>query len=492
MNSSNNIYGIRFNDDNQTITTVGSGILKFWRSNSNLKKTVLFLHGNLSPDGEISARLNANDIELTDLQKGSSQLLIGHRKSITSLSFSPDGTMLVSGSQDSRVKLWNIVKKTFQASDGSEVNNISFNSDGQIIASKKTNNTVQIWRGNDTLLTTLPGRNSAISFSKSSNHNLILASASQDRMVQLWRRNGTFLKTLHGEAVDGSFSPDGKTIALVKNDYSVELSTSDGKPISVFQGHKDQVYKISFSRDGQTIATISKDTTVKLWRRDGTLLNTLYDYGDQIESLGLSSNGKILAILLSDNTVKFLRQDGTLIDTLQGEGSKLMKMQFSPNGEILAILYQTDDTNKVQLRRIDGSLLRTLAIKNAVQKDNIFFSSNGEILAIPIEISNVKQVQLWHIDGTLLRTIPGKDEEVFNVVFSLDSQTLGIEYTTSIQVLQRNGTLLSTIPISDRLSWLDSQNLVTIDGSRVWLRRLNASPIEIIPMKNLTAQCQPD
>ena len=45
-------------------------------------------------------------IRLWDTATGAGGVLLGHRERVTGLSFSPDGGLLVTGSQDGTVRLW--------------------------------------------------------------------------------------------------------------------------------------------------------------------------------------------------------------------------------------------------------------------------------------------------------------------------------------------------------------------------------------------------
>jgi len=75
--------------------------------------------------------------------------LTRHRYSVRSVSFSPDGRLLASGSVDGTIKLWRV-------SDGSlvrtltghtvPVNSVSFSPDGRLLASGSWDKTIKLWR----------------------------------------------------------------------------------------------------------------------------------------------------------------------------------------------------------------------------------------------------------------------------------------------------------------------------------------------------------
>jgi WD40 repeat protein len=87
-----------------------------------------------SPDGTLLASASGDDtVKLWDARSGAAlQTLEGHSSSVYSVAFSPDGTLLASASGDNTVRLWDarsgVVLETFQV--GFFVSTLSFASDG--------------------------------------------------------------------------------------------------------------------------------------------------------------------------------------------------------------------------------------------------------------------------------------------------------------------------------------------------------------------------
>lgn len=271
--------------------------------------------------------------------------LQGHTDLISSVSFSPDGKMLVSASADNTVRLWN-------ASDGSSalvitgkdgpVYDASLSPDGQTLAMSPERSTVQLWDARDgVLLRRLESENSSISVAFSPDARLV-AAGSYDYTVRLWRViDGSPVLTMTGHTdyvAEVAFSPDGQTLASASADRTVRLwRVADGSLISTLSGHTDRVTSVAFAPDGQTIAAGSDDSTIRMWRvADGTPLFTLSDIA--VSGLAFSPDGQILASAGSwEKIVRLWRaSDGAELGTLEGHTETVTSVAFSPDGATLA------------------------------------------------------------------------------------------------------------------------------------------------------------
>ncbi|MDJ0796280.1 MAG: tetratricopeptide repeat protein [Calothrix sp. MO_167.B12] len=387
-----------------------------------------------------SEDINAINAEFLQIYTGekTSFLLKGHKKEVTSASLSPNGKMLASGSKDKTVKLWNLEKKNFTTPDISRSTKVSFHPNGDKLASVKSDQ-VQLFQRQGNLITKLPGYHSEVSFS----HDNQIVTGTQDWTVQIWRSDGTFVKTL-GAYIYRNFSPDGRTIALVKNDNSVKLFSSDNvKAIATLKGHKDRVYLITFSPDGEILATTSKDKTI-IWRKDGTRITTLKDYKDGVQKIGFSTNGENLVILGGDNTVKFLRRDGTEIRTIRTLYSdEEMLVNLIPDGEIVVIdnRVKGKEKEKVELWRIDGTFLKKIEPQG--NSNSIAFKGFAPDNKTMV-ISSDEKVQVWNRNGGLITSL----KDVVNRLLSPNLQTLAIvEGSNKVKLWKLDGTPITTIKL---------------------------------------------
>jgi len=126
--------------------------------------------------------------------------LAAHDDYVLSISFSPDGQTIASGSRDKTVKLWKRDGTLITTLKGHEaaVWSVSFSPDRQMIASGSADSTIKLWKRDGTLITTLKGHEANVNSVSFSPDGQMIASGSTDKTVKLWKRDGTLITTLKG------------------------------------------------------------------------------------------------------------------------------------------------------------------------------------------------------------------------------------------------------------------------------------------------------
>jgi WD40 repeat protein len=411
--------------------------------------------------------------------------LEGHDRSILAVSFSPDGQLLVSGSDDKTVKLWHRDGRLIETLTNHQerVRSVSFSPDEQRFASASYDGTVKVWRRDGTLLTTLDGHQGEVNRVSFSPDSQLLASAGADRTVKLWHPDGSLVKTLQGHrswVTDVRFSPDGQILASSSTDRTIKLWHREGRLLATLNGHQGAVNGLSFSADSQTLASASTDRTVKLWRRDGSLMKTLTGHRDRVWDVSFSPDGQTLASASADKTVKLWRPDGTLLATLQGHHASIYNISFSPDGQTIAsasadesirlwhrhrrqpdrlrgheaaigsIRYSPDGQTiastsadgTVKLWSLQGTVQATI-VGHQEQVNQVSFSPDGQLLATA---SGDETIKLWHADGRLRNTLRGHQADVLGVSFSPDRKILASASTDgTVKLWSYHGKLLKTL-----------------------------------------------
>ena len=231
--------------------------------------------------------------------------LSGHSSWVNSVAFSPDGKILASGSDDYRVKLWDIESKSEIANlsgHNSYVRSVAFSSDGKYLASGSNDYKVKLWDiESKSEIKTLSGHSNYVYSVAFSPDGKILAFGSGDKIIKLWDiESKSEIATLSGHndyVYSVAFSPDGKYLASGSGDKIIKLwDIESKKEIATLSGHEKGIRGLAFSPDGKILASGSLDGSVRIWDIEkGEEVKKFYEHTGEIYSVAFSPCGRYLA-----------------------------------------------------------------------------------------------------------------------------------------------------------------------------------------------------
>ena len=333
--------------------------------------------------GTIAVGLLSGDIIILDETTGSSRsVLSGHVKSVVSLAFSMDGTLLVSGGSDGTIKLWDIqtggVVKKFHAT----VSSVAISPDAITIASASYRR-ISLWdvragechhiidvtttRGGVTyleFLSTVPGRLVAVC----------------GGLIQQWDIAGSKAGlTIPGHHI--AFSSDGNRFVSCDKGPPTVRDTVSGTVIATLHSPGQDFSQCCFSPSDEIVAGVA-DGTLYFWTITGTphLIKTFVPEDSKILSIVYSSS---LTSMHYDGKIRFGRIDSGSPDLTTGN----TKRTGSPQSKIIYVTLWADEGFAIS---VDAN--------GTIERWDLSTGLRGILLRIP-EILIVGGVRL--VDGIL-------------------------------------------------------------------------------------------
>eukprot|EP00088_Acartia_fossae_P027535 TRINITY_DN2827_c0_g1_i4.p1 TRINITY_DN2827_c0_g1~~TRINITY_DN2827_c0_g1_i4.p1 ORF type:complete len:1180 (-),score=319.58 TRINITY_DN2827_c0_g1_i4:216-3308(-) len=255
--------------------------------------------------------------------------LVGHSGPVYAVSFSPDRTFLLSGSEDGAIRLWSMQTWTCLVVYKGHVFpvwDVQFSPLGYYFASCGHDRTARLWTTEQANpLRIFQGHFSDIdclAFHPNSNY---VGTGSSDRSLRLWDCvTGACVRFMTGHKASVlimAFSPDGRFIASGSSDKKVLIwDIAFGHLVAELEYHTDVISGLGFSREGTILASSALDCTLALW-----------DFGKLLTENGSDEMNVAQNPEVRNDT------DNLLLGSYRTKSSPVLHLHFTRRNLLLAI-----------------------------------------------------------------------------------------------------------------------------------------------------------
>ena len=421
----------------------------------------------------IAVGLRSGKIIILDGITGTqSAVLPGHPDWVRSVVFSSDGTLLVSGSDDETVKLWDVqtggVVNTFHGHTN-WIYSVSLSADCTMIASGSGDKTIRLWNIQTRECCQIieqQGMVDCVIFSSTNPQHLMSIS---DGKVWKWDINGHHTGPPH----DGSwvaFSSDGTQFVSCKGE-DIEVQNCDTQVIvAKFHMANSDPSRCCFSPNGRLIA-IATSNTICVWDITGSdphIIETFVGHSGYITSLAFSSPSSLISSSY-DKSVKFW-QISTSLTKPAATDPKSTTFTSAP---IKSITLQAKDG--IAFSCDEDGVVRTWDISTGCCKGS-FQTQAKDYNKRDIQLIDSRLIFVWQVDKKLhiwdvekgepiqIVDIPGSDVE--DVKISGDGSKVFCLHFESVQAW----SIWTGEGVGEaKLEYSKYRRSLTVEGSRVWV-----------------------
>jgi WD40 repeat protein len=307
------------------------------------------------------------------------RVLAGHTGPVAACTFSRDGALLLSSSEDATLRVWETASRqelwTLKGHCDS-VTACAFSPDGARIVSASADRTLKLWDSRSgEEVRTLEGHTSAVRACIFSSDGAQIVSASADGTLKLWDAvTGDERASLEGARPVPAYAVSPSTAYLVYATGDGMLKVLDlttGAERATLAGHsgeevkegplaspryretRPRVTSCAFGPDGSHIVSAGRDGTLKLWDvSSGAERATLEGHsesrshaesrvggrhGPAVIACAFSPIGTVLVSASEDETLKIWDvETGANLHTLRGHHGPCEAVAFSPDGTEIA------------------------------------------------------------------------------------------------------------------------------------------------------------
>ena len=428
----------------------------------------------------VAVGLSSGDIIILNEITGTCKsTLSGHTDEVNSLDFSFDGAMLVSGSNDTTVKLWDIqtggVIKTFH-NHTNWVQSVSISPDCTVIASGAKDRTICIWDlQTGGCCHTIGGHNSYITFVCFSPTNSQLLISASGGTIYHWDINGHQIGPVcSGDAL--AFSSDGAYFVSWRGNFAMVRNSDSGVVLARLHIPFNSFHCCCFSPNGRFIAGAVGDR-IYIWNITGPdpCLVETFGHSGNITSITFSSSSLISAS--QNRSVKFWQISSLSMNLIEGNPIPIPPTSVS----IQSVSLQVEDG--IAISSDSDGVVRTWNISTGFCEASFQTPAKGRTWR-DSQMIDGKLILIWFADKKIHIWDTKKDE----LLQQVDVLSTGGLWDLRIsgdgaKVFFADGSIIKAWSIwtgevmgEVRLEGNLSPHSLSLDGSKIWVHIQGSSP----------------
>ncbi len=285
--------------------------------------------------------------------------------------FHPKGKTFATAGSNGTVKLWSLAGKELAVLTGHQgnINDLSFSPDGSQLVSVGDDGTWRLWS-----IENLDGGSIAKP----------IVTVTSPEKKQIW---------------GGSFSPNGKMVAIAGANGLVQLHDLKGKLITKFNNLTNGIRSIRFSNDGQAIGIGGDDTSAKVFSLTGQLLNTFPDHPSGVSMIQFSADQQKVLTTDPEGLIRVWNRSGKSekpFKQFQGHDNEITAAQvFQDQPKQPRSFTTAGRDGEVRIWSLDGSAYQILSeFKHSGAVTGLSISPDGQSL---LSISDGGLIHLWSL-----------------------------------------------------------------------------------------------
>lgn len=357
---------------------------------------------SISPDDQHIAVATEKEVQIRDSKEFTLTQTLVHPEAVLDIVYSQDGSLLVSGSADHGVRLWdqegNLVDSFFLED---VVESFAISKDNSRILVSDRQGQVKLWEtdGADLLISDNLGLGVEAVVLSPKDDTIVLGTSMGE--IQLRHLDGRLIKSIsaHKDRVLSlAANPTGSGFISTSRDATIAYWDQEFQLLTRFVGHKKRVNQGQWLRTQDGILSASDDNTIKLWDLAGKNLKEYRGHSNFITDLAIGHSAAWFASASADSTLRIWRVDSKIDQVLSApEEGDFTSMAISEDGNLI----------------LTGTKVSPSEVLNST--DEFAFFEFEEM-----EIQNPQNAILWNKKEQSFRKLEGHSGRINSVAIADD------------------------------------------------------------------------